>query len=174
MRSLREAVFAATFCLAATAVPAQHDHSDVLAEAGELVIRDGYARAAGAAARTGAGYLSVTNTGSSDDRLIEARGDVAARVELHTTDVEDDVARMREVAEGIPIPAGETVVLEPGGLHVMFMGLARPLEQGDAVSLTLVFEAAGEISVELPVDLERGGAHGHHDGENGMDHGTGR
>ena len=66
------------------------------------------------------------------------------------------VARMMQVENGIPLPAGETVMLERGGLHVMFMGLNGPFEEGAAVDVTLVFENAGEIDVAIPVDLRRG------------------
>lgn len=170
MQPLRRAALAAALSLAATMAAAQHDQGDVLAETGNLVIRDGYARATGATARTGAGYLVITNTGTGDDRLLEARSDVSARVELHTTDLADGVARMREMTDGIPIPSGETVVLERGGMHVMFMGLNTALEQGDGVAITLVFESAGEVEMDLPVDLERDdGAPGNH---GDMDHGA--
>jgi hypothetical protein len=62
---------------------------------------------------------------------------------------------MREVEGGIPLPAGETVMLERGGLHVMLMGLTAPLEDGADVDLTLVFETAGEVAVTVPVDRNR-------------------
>ena len=76
--------------------------------------------------------------------------------------MQDGIARMRPVAGGIEVPAHATVVLETGGLHVMLMGLAAPLQDGDSVAMTLVFERAGEIPVTLPVDLGRGGTAGGH------------
>jgi hypothetical protein len=69
--------------------------------------------------------------------------------------MEGDVMRMVHVEEGFELPAGETVVLERGGRHVMFMGLAGPMEQGETVAVTLTFEQAGDMRVEIPVDLDR-------------------
>lgn len=144
--------------------------SEVLAEASGIVIEDGYARAAGANARTGAAFMAITNTTGTDDRLIAARGDIAERLELHTHEMTDGVARMRQVEGGIPIPAGETVLLERGGLHVMFLGLTGEMAEGSAVDIVLVFQSAGEIPVTIPVDLKRGqdGGHMHrHESEGG-------
>jgi copper(I)-binding protein len=130
--------------------------SEVLAEASGIVIEDGYARAAGANARTGAAFMAITNTTGTDDRLIAARGDIAERLEMHTHEMTDGVARMRQVEGGIPIPAGETVLLERGGLHLMFLGLTGEMAEGSAVDIVLVFQSAGEIPVKIPVDLKRG------------------
>jgi copper(I)-binding protein len=138
-----------------TALTAQHAHGPVLAEAGSLTITEGYAISAGPSARTGAAFMAITNAGDAPDRLIAARTPAAERVELHTHILTDGVARMREVEGGIPLPAGETVLLERGGLHVMLMGLTGPLEEGTAVDLTLVFEGAGEVDVSVPVDRNR-------------------
>jgi len=162
MRTIRRAALATTVALAAMAAPAQEHHGPVRVEAGSLVIRDGYARATGAAARTGAAYVVITNTGDADDRLLEVRSDVAARVELHTTDLEDGIARMRAMTDGIPLPAGETAALEQGGLHVILMSLNAPMAHDADVALTLVFEVAGAVDVALPVDLRHNGGHGDH------------
>jgi hypothetical protein len=144
--------------LTLTGLPALSDAArPVLAETGGLVIRDGYARSSGAMARSGAAYLAITNTTDSDDRLIAARSPAAARVALHSTELSDGVARMRASQDGILIPAGETVLLEPGGWHIMLMGLAAGFEQGEHVDVTLVFETAGEVAVDLPVELLRDG-----------------
>jgi copper(I)-binding protein len=69
--------------------------------------------------------------------------------------MEDGVAKMRQVEGGFPIPAGGEHVLQRGADHVMFMGLNDAMEQGDTVTVTLVFREAGEITVDIPVDLER-------------------
>ena len=122
----------------------------------EIEIADPYARAASPSAKSGAAFMAITNTGDSPDRLIAASSDIAARVELHTH-IEDagGVMRMVEVADGFAIAPGETVLLQRGGGHVMFMGLTRPMEQGDSVEVTLTFEQAGDVTLEIPVDLER-------------------
>ncbi len=137
--------------------------AETLAEAGGLVIADGSARAAGAAARSGAAYLTLSNTGETDDRLVAATSPAAERVELHDHVVDDGIARMVEIESGIPLPAGETVSLEQGGMHIMFLGLTDAWG-GDGVPVTLVFEQAGEVEVTLPLAAAPSAAHGgdHH------------
>ncbi|MBK1635173.1 copper chaperone PCu(A)C [Rhodovulum adriaticum] len=127
--------------------------------AGEIAITDPYARASTMMSKSGAAFMVIENAGTQDDRLVAATSDVAAKVELHTHEEDaNGVMRMVEVEEGFAIPAGGQHVLARGGDHVMFLGLTRPLEQGDMVSVTLTFEKAGEMVVEVPVDLERGAA----------------
>jgi copper(I)-binding protein len=106
---------------------------------------------------TGAGFMTIRNAGSAADRLVAARAAIARAVELHTHIREGDVMRMRPVP-AIEVPAGQTVTLQPGGLHLMLIGLNAPLEQGSTVPVTLVFERAGEIAIELKV--ESAGARG--------------
>ncbi|WP_162683262.1 copper chaperone PCu(A)C [Rhodobacteraceae bacterium DSL-40] len=125
-------------------------------------IEDAYARAAGAAARSGAVYLTLANTGTAEDTLLAVTGDAAARIEIHSTVVEDGIARMQPHADGLPLPAGARVSLAPGGLHIMLLGLTRPLAEGDTVGLTFVFERAGAIPAAVPVDLARGMPGGQH------------
>lgn len=127
-----------------------------------IEITDPYARAASPSAMAGAAFMQITNTGDSADRLVAARSDAAARVELHTHLIDaNGVARMVEVAEGFAIAPGETLMLMRGGNHVMLMGLTRPLNQDDTVTVTLVFEQAGEITLDMPVDLNRQPAMSH-------------
>lgn len=134
------------------------------AQAGDMIhIMDPYARTARPNAPTGAAFMGIMNMSQEDDRLIGAASDVAKRVELHThIDAGDGVMQMRHDEDGFEIPAGATHMLQRGGDHVMFMGLNRDLAQGDMVSVTLTFEKAGEIEVQIPVDLERKAAHGGH------------
>ena len=137
----------------------------VPALAGDISVADPFARATPPGAGASAAYMVLRNAGP-DDRLIAARTDAARRVELHTHILDaDGVARMREVEGGIALPAGETVTLAPGGLHVMLMGLTGPLVEGESVALTLVFEKAGEMAVDAPVKavapMGMGHGHGH-------------
>lgn len=126
----------------------------------EIVVTDAYARSTMPGAPTGAAFMVIENTGEIDDRLIDVRSDVAERVELHTHRAEDDgIMRMMHLEEGLVIPAGGQHALQRGGDHVMMMGLNRDLTQGDTVSVTLVFEDAGEKVIEVPVDLERSADH---------------
>lgn len=119
------------------------------ARAGDLAVQQPWARAAGQGA-TGAGFLSISNRGAAADRLLSASTPAARAVELHTMIRDGDVMRMRAVP-GIEVPAGQTVALRPGGLHLMLVGLSKPLREGEAVPLTLRFERAGEVRVELSV-----------------------
>ena len=127
-----------------------------------IVVEDAYARSAGKSAKAGAAFMMIENQGETDDRLIGAASDVADRVELHTHKIDENgVAKMMQVEDGILIPAGETHMLKRGGDHVMFMGLKAPFEQGAKVPVTLIFEQAGEVVVEIPIDLERKDTGGH-------------
>ncbi|WP_237212848.1 copper chaperone PCu(A)C [Falsiroseomonas oryziterrae] len=120
------------------------------ASIGPLRVSGAWTRAAGAGA-TGVGYMTLRNTGTSPDRLVSARTPAARSVELHTHVREGDVMRMRPVS-AIDLPAGQEVRLQPGGLHLMLIGLTAPLRQGDRVAVTLVFERAGETEVQLAVE----------------------
>ena len=124
--------------------------------AGEMLIEDPYVRASTPTSKTGAAFMTLMNQTDSDDRLIAASSEVAGRVELHTH-IEDanGVMQMTEIEGGIPIAAGEAHVLKRGGDHVMFMGLTGPLEQGAEITVTLTFEKAGDVQVQVPVDHER-------------------
>lgn len=130
--------------------------------AAEIAVSDPYARSASPVARSGAAFLVITNDGEADDRLIEARSDAAAVVELHEHIAEEGgVMRMREAKYGFVVPAGGAVMLERGGKHVMFMGLTAPWKQGDVIEVELEFEQSGTITIEIPVDLERKPAMSH-------------
>ena len=98
------------------------------------------------------------------DRLVSASSPAARTTELHTHIREGDVMRMRGVP-GIEVPAGQAVTLQPGGLHLMLIGLTQPLNRGETVPVTLVFERAGPVQVALQVQSagarEPAGAHRH-------------
>jgi periplasmic copper chaperone A len=97
------------------------------------------------------GFLKVTNKGTADDKLISAASPKSGRVELHEMAMKGDVMEMRALEGGIAIPAGATVELAPGGLHVMFFDVAGIFSQGDMVPVTLTFEKAGAVDLMLPV-----------------------
>ncbi len=122
----------------------------------EISITDAYARSSGMNAMSGAAFMRITNAGDEDDQLIAAHTDAAKMAQLHThIEGEGGVMQMRRVEGGFTIPANGEHVLARGGDHVMLMGLTGPLVDGESFTLTLVFEKAGEVSVEVPVDLER-------------------
>ncbi|ETX16269.1 signal peptide protein [Roseivivax halodurans JCM 10272] len=118
---------------------------------GDLEIAGPFARATLPNQPVAGGFMTVTNTGETDDTLIAASSPAAGRMEVHEMAMDGDVMRMRELEDGLPIPAGETVSLEPGGYHVMFMDLSGPLAEGDTAEVTLTFEKAGEVTVTMPV-----------------------
>ena len=129
--------------------------------AGDIMIKDAYMRSSTPSSVTGAAFMQIMNMGDADDRLVAASSDVAGRVELHThTSDENGVMKMMEVKEGFAVPAGETHALKRGGDHIMFMGLIRPLEQGEEIDVTLTFEQAGEMQIKIPVDHARKPDHG--------------
>ena len=129
--------------------------------AADIMVQDPYARSSAMMATSGAAFMQIINHGESDDRLTGAASPVAEMVQLHThKEDENGVMRMLHVEEGFPVAAGETLMLARGGNHVMFMGITEPFEQGDTIPLTLTFEKAGDITVEVPVDLERQPIHG--------------
>ena len=97
----------------------------------------------------GGGFLKITG-GASADRLLSVSAGVSKTTELHTMEMDGNVMRMRPI-EALDIPAGATVELKPGGRHVMFMGLAQPLKVGTSFPLTLRFEKAGEVKVDVQV-----------------------
>lgn len=125
--------------------------------AAEILVDSPYARSSSPAARVGAAFMVISNTGDVDDRLVSATTDSAKRVELHTHVITDGVAKMMEVEEGFVVPAHGEVLLQRGGYHVMMMGLTAPFIQGETVTLTLVFEHAGEMTLEVPIDSARMG-----------------
>lgn len=128
-----------------------------------IMVKDPYARAATPMAKTGAAFMMIMNHSGQDDRLIDAKAAVAKKVELHThKEISDGVMQMMHVPEGFEIAAGDMLMLERGGHHVMMMGLTESFEQGKVIEVTLTFEKAGDVVVEVPVDLKRKGGHGDH------------
>lgn len=121
-----------------------------------MMIKDAYVRTAMKGAKSGAAFMQIMNHTGRDDRLIDAKSDIAKKVELHThQDMGEGVMKMVHVEEGFAIPAGGMHGLARGGDHVMFMGLTQDMIQGESVEVTLTFEKAGDIVVQIPVDLER-------------------
>ena len=118
---------------------------------GELAIHHPWAKATLPNQPVGGGFMEITNNGSEADRLVSGSADFAGEVQIHEMTMEDGVMKMRQLADGIEIAPGETVKLEPGGLHVMFMKLSEPLKEGEMKEATLTFEHAGDVAVEVAV-----------------------
>ncbi|MFZ3035455.1 MAG: copper chaperone PCu(A)C [Parvibaculum sp.] len=116
--------------------------------AGQIEIAQPWARPS--TVNTGAAYFRLTNTGASDDVLISVASDVAARVELHSMTMDGNIMRMRK-EDSLPLPAGKSVSIEPGGLHIMLIGLKQPLVEGETFPMHLTFEKAGGIDITVHV-----------------------
>jgi copper(I)-binding protein len=123
-----------------------------------------WSRATAASAANGAVYMAVTNTGDAPDRLIGATTPMAAEVQLHTHEEVDGVMQMRRI-DAVEVAPGETVLLEPGGLHLMLMGLTERLVEDTTFPMMLIFERAGEVPIDVIVEAP--GAIGP---EGGMEH----
>jgi copper(I)-binding protein len=141
--------------IAAAFAPAAFAHSY---ELGSLKIGHPWARATVAA--NGGAFLSVDNTGAMPDRLLRASTELATSVEIHTHIKDGDIMRMRKV-EAVDLPAGKKIVFEPGGYHIMLLGLKKKLVEGERFALILEFEKAGKITVDVAIDKPGAGAAGH-------------
>src|SRR5262249_30254686 len=147
MKTTTISLLAAAFiaCLAAT--PSRAD--DV--KAGDLVISQAWTRATPGGAKTGGGFLTIENKGSSPDKLIGVSADAAGKIEVHQMAMDGGVMKMRPLEGGLAIEPGKTVKLAPGGYHLMMTDLKAPLKQGDKLPVTLQFEKAGKVQVTLDV-----------------------
>ena len=99
----------------------------------------------------GGGFMKITNNGKTADRLVSASSPNAREVQMHTMSMEGGVMKMRQLKDGIVIPAGQTVELKPGSLHVMFMGIKAPFKKGSKIPATLKFKQAGSVKVQFTV-----------------------
>jgi len=116
----------------------------------------------------GGGFLTVTNKGAEADRLVSITApDVSDDVQLHEMAMENDVMKMRHLPDGIEIPAGATVELKPGGLHVMFMKIKHPFKEGESFKATLNFEKAGKLDVDFKIEAAKPGAGKDHQSHGG-------
>ncbi|MBA8899415.1 copper chaperone PCu(A)C [Phyllobacterium sp. P30BS-XVII] len=170
--------FAAIALLAASfSVPAlAHDHSAMskgdmakmkkdgaqdAVKVGNLVFTDAFTRATLPGAKVGGGYISITNEAKEADRLLGGSSPAAARVEIHEMKMDGEVMKMRQLADGVEIPAGGTIELEPGGMHLMLLEIKQPLKQGETVPVTLEFQKAGKVQVNLKVEAAGATSTGH-------------
>ena len=124
----------------------------------QIMISDAYALSSGPLAKAGAAYMKIMNHSEGSDRLIGVQSDIAKKTELHTHLKDDNgVMRMVHIDEGIKIGPMKEHSLVRGGQHIMFMGLKEPFETGKIIPLTLLFEKAGEVGVEIVIDQDRKG-----------------
>lgn len=124
-----------------------------------ITVDEAFARAMPPGARTAGAYLSIANRGDEPDRLLSARSERAGSVELHEMSEQGGIMRMRAV-DAVVIPPGKTVQLTPAGLHLMLVDPKPPLKQGERIPLTLHFERAGDVGVDVVVGA-MGATHAH-------------
>lgn len=118
---------------------------------GSLTISQPWSRATSPRATVGAGFLTIRNAGARGDRLISATSPRAERVEIHTMSMDGGVMRMRQLVDGLALPAGGTATLAPSGNHIMLIGLKSPLKAGERVPATLRFARAGTVTVQFVI-----------------------
>jgi len=152
---LRRTVLAALVALAAAPALAGD------ATSGDIMIMNAWSRATPKGAPVGSGYLMIHNQGAAD-KLLGATADFAD-VQFHEMKLNDGVMQMRELKDGLAIPANGVVLLAPGGYHIMFVNLKRPLVKGEKEKVTLRFERAGPITVDFDVQAIGASDSGAHD-----------
>jgi copper(I)-binding protein len=144
--NIRSAFAALLLAVLATAASAE-DY-----KIGNLQISQPWTRATPKGATVAGGYLKITNTGTTPDRLLGGSTDAAKRFEVHEMSMDNGVMKMRELKNGLEIPPGATVELKPSSYHIMMQELAHPLAKGERVKVSLTFEKAGKGDVEFAVE----------------------
>jgi copper(I)-binding protein len=137
---------ASIVALAADAANA-HDY-----KVGALEIDNPWSRAVPKGATVAAGYMTIKNTGTQPDRLVSGSTSVAGKFEIHEMSMDNGVMKMRQVAGGLEIKPGETVELKPESIHIMMMGLKKPIQQGKPFKASLMFEKAGPVDIDFAVE----------------------
>ena len=137
----RRLLIASTFATLLAALPAS---------AGELTVTDAWSRTTPPGVTVGVAYFTLKNDTGKSDRLLKISSPVAAKVQIHRTEIQDGMARMREVAV-LHVDANQTVEFAPNGMHVMLMGLSKPLVEGQKFELEFLFEVAGPRKIQVAV-----------------------
>ncbi len=141
-------IFAAALAIAVMASTTALSHDF---KVGSLELKHPWSAKAPAVAPVIGGYVTIVNTGTQGDRLIGGTTSVAERFEIHESSIVDGVARMRPAKQGIEIPAGATLNLQPGGAHIMLVNPRQRPAEGEKFKATLEFKNAGSVEVEFVV-----------------------
>lgn len=155
MKPFPRLLVAAAMLIAGTGIALAHGY-----KAGSIEIGHPWARATASSAPNAAAYLVLNNAGAEADRLVSVSTPVADKAELHTHLVDNGVMKMRPLT-AIEVTPGSPTTLAPGGLHIMLLGLKQPLAKGKAFPLTLVFDKAGPVTVQVDVQAAGDGAPAH-------------
>lgn len=126
-----------------------------------LQLSNAWVRATPPNASVAGAFLEIRNAGKQSDLLLSAETDIAERVEIHEMKMAGDVMQMREVPEGLAIPAGKSLSLKPGGFHLMLIAPKRPLTEGERVEITLRFAKGGEMTAVFAVRRQAPADHAH-------------
>jgi copper(I)-binding protein len=143
---MKQSLFTLALALALSAAPAFAQEFKV----GDIVVEKPWARATPKGAEVGSGYLVIQNKGAAPDRLTGGKAEFGT-LEIHQMSSANGVSQMRELKDGLDIPANGSVGLSPGGYHLMFTHLTHPLTKGESIKATLNFEHAGPVEVEFNV-----------------------
>ncbi|MBA55300.1 MAG: hypothetical protein CMK89_12665 [Pseudomonadales bacterium] len=128
--------------------------------ASDLEVEQPWVRSVPPVSPNTAGYFMLHNNSKQERVLVAVSSDVASSVEMHTVVEQDGGMSMQQLQE-VKIAAGDCVMFEPGGNHIMFIGLKQPLQEGDEVKLTLQFKDGESLSMLLPVKRSQDEAHQH-------------
>lgn len=131
---------------------------------GDIEIVDPWVRATAPGAPTAGGFVTLRNTGAAADRLVSVSTDAVAEAQIHEMKMDGDVMRMRQLVDGLALPAGGSVALAPGGYHLMLTQPRAPIVAGQTLRMRLTFARAGAVDVAFPVrpmDTVPGGGHAH-------------
>lgn len=126
--------------------------ASIASAASQIRIDNPWLRATAPGQIVGGGFLTIVNDGTTPDRLVSATSPIAADVQIHHTSMDGGVMRMRQLTDGVEIPANGTVELKPRSLHLMFMQLKAPLEAGARFPVQLQFEKAGTVTTQFTVE----------------------
>lgn len=170
--SMRATLLTALLMMSTPLMAAHHggDHSGGMAGHSAIEAEQPWTRATPPGAGAGGGFVTLTNHGDGDDTLVGATSPLTERVEIHIMEMDGDVMRMAPLPGGIELPAGGSVTLAPGGLHLMLMELDSPIVEGEPVTVTLEFQHAEPMEIELRVLPVGESPEGHHH-ESGHSHG---
>jgi len=168
-KTLTTAFLLSCSILVTPAMAADHQQPGSQHETGSIEVHNAWSRPTPPGTPMGVGYMSITNHGADEVRLIAAESPRAGHVSIHETSMHEGMMRMQPLANGLEIPAGSTVELKPGSYHLMLEQLKKPLMEGEMIPVRLDFEEADDITVKLmvqPLDAKVMD-HSHH---SGMEH----
>jgi copper(I)-binding protein len=146
---MKEILLASALTLAAIVTTPSAFADDVMA--GDLMIMNTWSKQSPMGANVAAGFMTIMNHGSADERLMSATSEVTANTQVHEMKMEGDTMKMAEMMDGLVIPAGGTVELKPGSYHIMFIDMAAQPAVGSTFKGTLTFEKAGKVDVVYTV-----------------------